>query len=689
LSHFQIKESRYNTAVLLLRSTIGAIAGLLVWIVLSPVLTFLPEAPRFYLVWLIFTLGPGLALGAPLMRDIDLLQRGILQLGLGSSAVPVIVELTGRTGLIRAFPYLVCALGGLGVSMAAGQPAHPRTSRRDLAACFVIAALAFTLGAVVFAHRLIETPDGLAVYGDYDSFDLSHYAAWASDATHTIPPRASFYSGHGLHAAYYPQLILTMVHRFAGVELLPMYFRYAWPTFLALGGLTAFVLVRRVASTGAAVLAVVLLLCGSDFSYLAAWLMPEQTGQWDYVLWPTNFLAPTMEVLHFNTWGPSLPVFFTALYALVRVLERPSISWTFGAAFLIATLFQFKPFAYIVLMAGACAAWVFAGRDWTFRRRLALPIALTGLFTLPFVYNVLTLPPEDRRSDLVLAWFVLPERMLIKLDLTGAFNRAADALTPVAALQRPVFLLAATALFLVVGPGVRWLGAPHIWRALRDATQPNGPAWRMLAWIVVAGVAIPFVLATDPYNDTLQFYQAGLYVWWIFTAVALTAFAERHERAGMAAIAIVLLVSIPSSIHYLARKWNDNQRPALAALTQNELSIARYLRTQDANSTVILHDRPTAPSLMTVASDRRVVLGWGRGQYAVGSAQRVRDVDRFFTSDKRNPADALDTLQRYAVTHIVVRNDRDHVHPDVLARLTPLMSFSDVTLYAAPGKTAE
>jgi hypothetical protein len=260
---------------------------------------------------------------------------------------------------------------------------------------------------------------------------------------------------------------------------------------------------------------------------------------------------------------------------------------------------------------------------------------------------------------------------------------------PIAALRRPVFLLAATAVFLAVGPGVRWLGAPHIWRALRDATQPSGAAWRMLAWIVVAGVAIPFVLATDPYNDTLQFYQTGLYVWWIFTAVALTALAERYGRAGMAGIAIVVLVSVPSSIHYLARKWNDHRRPALAALTHNELSIARYLRTQDAHATVILHDRPTAPSLITVASDRRVVLGWGRGQYAVGSAGRVRDVDRFFASDKRNPADALETLHRYGVTHVIVRPDRDRVHPDVLARLTPLMSFPDVTLYAASGKTPE
>ena len=662
---------------------LGTIAGALAWIAIDPALSLLPEAMRFFLAWLIFTAGPGMALAARLARDLDQPQRAIVQLGIGSAAVPVVVELFGRVSLIQVFPYLACALAGLGLSMTPRQPDRSQTSKSDVAACAFIVALAVALGGIVFAHRLIETPEGLAIYGDYDSYDLSHYAAWASDASHTIPPKASFYSGHGLHAAYYPQLVLTMVHRFAEVPLLAMYFRYAWPTFLALGALTAFVLVRRLAPVGTALLAVVLLMVGSDFSYIAAWLLPDQTGQWDYVLWPTNFLAPTMEVLHFNTWGPSMPVFFTALYAVVRSMEAPNTGWTLASAFLIAALFQFKPFAYIVLMAGACGALVFAGRDWALRRRLAFVIGLAGLFTIPLVYNVLTLPAEDRRSQLVLAWFVLPERMLTKLDLTGVFARFAEAVAPIAGLQRPIFLLAATVVFLAAGPGIRWFGAAHIWRALRGPSESNGPAWRLLAWIVVAGVAIPFVLATDPYNDTLQFYQTGLFVWWIFAAAALSALARYHRAAGAVAIAIALLVSTPSSIHYLARKWTDNQRPALAALTRNELSMADFLKTQDADSTVILHNRPTAPSLMTVAADRRVVLAWGRGQYAVGSAQRARDVDRFFMSAKHDPDEALQTLRRYGVTHVVVRSDRDRVHPDVLEKLTPLMAFPDVTLYSA------
>jgi hypothetical protein len=653
----------------------------LAWVALSYVLPSLPAPIRFFAAWLVFTIGPGLALGERLTRDLDPLRRAIICLGLGTGVLPLLVELVGRTGLMPTFPYVVCALAGIALSAGKWTGDVLSARRADLAACAGIAVLAVALGAIVFAHRLIETPEGLHVYGDYDSYDLSHYAAWASDATHTIPPRASFYSGHGLHAAYYPQLVLAMANRFAGVPLLNMYFQYAWPTFLVLGGLSAFALVRHLAATGTAFLAAVLLLVGSDFSYLAAWLLPSKTFQWDYVLWPTNFLAPTMEVLHFNTWGPTLPVFFTALYAVARALERRDAGWTVAGALLVAVLFQFKPFAYVVLVAGMGAAFVFAGKDWEFRRRMFAVALLTGVFTVPLVYEILTLPAADRRSQLVVDWFVLPQRMLIKLDLTDAFQQFAVRTAPVRFLQQPLFLAAATVLFLLAGPGLRWLGAKWIWRALTSRDATGSPAWRLLAWIAVAGVAIPFVLATEPYVDTLQFYQTGLFVWWIFTAAALAAFARSHRATGAAAIALTLLLSTPSSLHYLARKWTDDSRPAIAELSRNEVAVADYLRTQDPEATIVLHDQPRSPSLVAVIANRRVVLGWGRGYYAVGSEQRVRDIDRFFGSARHTSEDALATLKRYGVTHVIVHPDRNRVHRDVIARLTPVMTFADVVLY--------
>jgi hypothetical protein len=453
----------------------------------------------------------------------------------------------------------------------------------------------------------------------------------------------------------------------------------------------------------------VLTLVAGDFSYLAAWFLPHATVQWDYLLWPTNFLSPTMEVLHFNTWTPALPIFYMALYALICGLQGRTWGWIVMSAVLLAVLFQFKPFAYAVVLAGVSAALLFSRNDSDGRRRLAAVLGLAVVFAMPFLYSIATLPVEDRRSRFLLDYFLLPKRMLIKLDLTDTFAQLGARLAPAVLLQTPIALALATGLFFLVGLGIRWLALPGLWRSLRGSDPLAGsipnPAmagaqnpsrrlpkrigsdmlpWRVLAWSAVAGVIIPFVLVTDPYVDTLNFYQCGLYLLWIFTGVALTSFMSRHRLTGVVAVAIAVAVSVPSSLHFLDMKWHERERPVVASLTSGEAVIADYLRTTDPETTVILHDRPTAPSLIAVVSERRVVLGWSRQYYAVGSADRSRDVNDFFGSMGLNPIETFEVLRRYNVTHVVVETARDHVHPDVISRLQPVLHADSATLYAVP-----
>jgi hypothetical protein len=678
------------------RLTAGALLGACAWPVLAASLPFLPIPIRFLLAWFLFTFGPGIAVGGRLTRDLDPLQRVIVLLGIGSAATPVLIDLLGRMNLVAAFPYVAAALGGGGLAVwHRSLDARPPTSRSDAVACAGLVALTVALGVVVFSHRLQSNADGILLYGDYDSADLGYYASEAAEASHTVPPMAAYYSGHRLNAAYYPHLVLGMIHRFAAVPVLSMYYRYAWPTFLALTALTAFVLVRSLATCGVAALAVVLILVGSDFSYVAAWFLPHAAVDWDYLLWPTNFLSPTMQVLQFSTWTPSMPVFFTTLFAIVRGIQTRSWGWLVMSALLLAILFEFKPFAYIVLMAALCASTVFSDDAWSARLRLAATTALGVVFTLPFVIGIAALDPSDRRSRLLIDFFLLPKRMLIKLDLTQAFTDAASRLAPSSALRTPLLLLMATIVFLVVGIGIRWVGAPGVWCAIRGSTgSPRGrtgdfgaadaAAWRLLAWGVVAGIAIPFVIATDPYVDTLQFYLTGLYLMWIFAAVALMGFARAHRSIGGLAVAAAIALTLPSSIHYLARKWTDAERPPKASLSRTEMTIADYLRTCDPEQTVILHDRPLSPSLMTIVAERRIVLGWDVKYSAVGGEDRLRDINAFYASAGGDPDAALETLRRYHVTHVIVREQADHVHPTVLGRLNTVMRFPDVTLYSVP-----
>jgi hypothetical protein len=98
---------------------------------------------------------------------------------------------------------------------------------------------------------------------------------------------------------------------------------------------------------------------------------------------------------------------------------------------------------------------------------------------------------------------------------------------------------------------------------------------------------------------------------------------------------------------------------------------------------VVLHDRPLSPSLMTIVSERRIVLGWDVQYSAVGGEDRLRDVNRFFSSSTGNPDAAIEMLHRYHVTHVVVR-EGDQVHPAVLAQLNLLMQLPGVALYTVP-----
>ena len=596
---------------------------------------------RFALAWLLFTFGPGIVLVSRLTRDLDRLTGALIALGAGSAATPVLVDLLGYAGRVELFPYLAAACSGAGLALWWRRPAANPVPTKDVVACAALVALCVVCGVLVFGNRFATTPAGLMLYGDYDSADLAYYAAEASEATHTVPPTASYYSGHKLNAAYYPHLVLAMIHRFADVPIMPIYFHYAWPAFLALGALVGYVMVRLLAPWTVALLSMALVVTASDFSYLAAWLLPHENVDWDFVLWPTNFLSPTMHVLHFNTWGPSMPVFLAGLFAAVRGLQTRSRGWLVLSAFLIAVLFEFKPFAYIVVMAALAASAMFSG-DWAARRWFAATVGVTLVFTVPLILDILALDPSDRRSQLVIDFFLLPKRMLIKLGLVETFDALAARVMPIEALRTPLMLTVATVIFLVIGTGIRWFGAPGVWRAIGAApafarlsalgeagVDADVPAWRLLAWCVVAGLGIPFVLTTQPYVDTINFYLTGLYVMWIFTAAALVRFAQRHGTLGRVAAVLAVLAVLPSSVHFWVRKWNDATRPPRASISHGELAVAQYLKTTDPEQTVLLHDRPLNPSLMTVISERRIVLGWDVRYSAVGGEDRLNDVNFF------------------------------------------------------------
>ena len=274
--------------------------------------------------------------------------------------------------------------------------------------------------------------------------------------------------------------------------------------------------------------------------------------------------------------------------------------------------------------------------------------------------------------------------MLIKIDLTEAFARAASRLAIWPPLETPVFLLMATVVFFLVGIGVRWLGIPAVWRAIR---RPRGTRRRVVAtaWMGrhlgnrhpvraddVAGRRHAAVLSDGPVP------AVGVH------GGDARRVGARASLAGGIAIALAFVLSLPSSLHYLDRKLTDRQREPRVGLTRSEVAIANQLRTTDPEKTVILHDRPLTPSLTAIVAARRIVLGWDVRYSAVGGEGRLREVNRFYSSADGDPAAAAQILSRYQITHVIVRSPDDRVHPDILSKLKLILKFPDVALYEVP-----
>jgi len=664
---------------------LGAAGGVLAWVLFKLSLEIWPPPLRFGLALVTFTLGPAALFAGAAMDDLAPFEQGILLAALGVGLSPALADVLARLGLVVLFPYVSAVGVGVFVSRCLAVPRRA-IDWHVAGQALVPATIALVTGAIVFGHRLLVDASGISVFGDYDSVDLSYYAGITGELAHRVPPMAPFYAGHPLNYSWYPQLLLALIHRFADVSILEMYFRFAWPALLAIAGAAAFVFIRSIASTTVALLAATLILVGGDFSYLFVWLLHPRTYLFDWLLWPTNFLAPTMEVLHFSTWTPSLPVLFAGLYAVGQIKSADRSAWRLSrwiviAAVAFALLVQFKPFAYAVLMAALAGTVLFPGATATTRRRLSMVLGLSVALAAPFLYQIVALYAESR-SHLKVDYFLLQRTMLDKLALTDTVNRMASRVAAQGSLHTVVVLTLATLLFFVGGLGVRWAGVPGVLRVIGTGdVEEDAPIWRVLAWMVLAGVLIPFVIVTDPYQDTLQFYQTGLFVLWIFAARAIV---ESTAPSGWRAFAVAasIAAAAPSSVHYLLEKSGDGPNHLLVHASRSEMAVDDYLRGQDPERTVVLHDRPMDPSLTVIEGERRAVLAWR--PYVTGSEPRRREVDRFFASADRTPAIALDILRKYNVTHVVEHPGRDRINRDVLGRLRAVLTFPDVVLYEVP-----
>jgi len=238
--------------------------------------------------------------------------------------------------------------------------------------------------------------------------------------------------------------------------------------------LTLFAWCERLRRPIPACLTVVLMLVGGDFSYPRRVVLPPCERPMGLLVVAHEFFRTDDGSVALQSWTPSMPVFFTALFTMIRGFQTRAIGWTLTTAVLMGVLFQFKPFAFVVFMAALVPAALFrlaterrAGDACGVRaeRRVCDSVRLS--LTIALYYG-------DRRSQLALDYFRSPRRMLIKVDLIKPFTDLANSLAPVEALRTPLFLLLANR---AISPHRDWRAVARCARHLARGDESSGE-WR-------------------------------------------------------------------------------------------------------------------------------------------------------------------------------------------------------------------
>jgi hypothetical protein len=669
------------------RAIAGAGCGFLVWVACYFLIKYVPSAVVFYVTAFAFIFGCGAVPLIPFEADTPIPERTAIACALGTALAPSLIYVLalGRIGFL--FPPFAFVAAGTAAALWYFKP-ESRASRSEELRWYVILPLVmFAITAWVSSGRIRITADSIAVFGDYETFDLTYYAAIAAELAHTniIPPLSPFFAGHRIIYSYFPLLLLAAIHNFSGVGMLETFLAFGWPLFAAVACAAVFAVFRRLGSITFAMLSTVLVFAGSSLAYVAAFLWP-QWARFDSLIWSSMFMAPSGEWLLFNPWTPSLAVLFAGFYAMMRIAEPKGLLWSAIASVCFGLAFMFKSFSFEIvvpalLVSAAIAAW---RKDASARRLMAVAVGAV-LVAAPWLLAVLPYNQvENRGARVTIAPLTLVHRMLLKTGLIGPIS---DFLRPVLGSEPSAWaiLAVATVIFLIGGLGTRWLGIVPLWRAAIGA-QSMRP-WTPLAWIVILGIAMSCVVDVAPFPNSLQTYLFALYMLWPFAVYTVWPPGARRSPTRWVATALLVALSVPATAHYALAAHGASAGQPLTRLDAADLGIIRYLRRSGGNRTMLLHSNPLWPSLYSIESERPVVLAWS--SYVEGDGNPDVDalsseVAAFFGSPAKVGVNDVGLLHRYHVTHVIERVATDQINPQVLQQLHLVTGAPGVRLYEVP-----
>ena len=520
----------------------------------------------------------------------------------------------------------------------------------------------------MYYRNMVLLPDGSMSYLDGPADPFFHLSV-ANELTLSISPQVPFLAGQPLTYHYAMHLLAAMLSDVARLSMLDLMFRFLPTFFLALTTLATFCFARVwMDSSYAALLTVLLVIIGEDFSFIPGLLL-RSDDIWSYQF----FHVPTIYSFYFiNPILPALAILFAGLLCLVRCYEKGGRGWLVIVAFLFTSLSAYKLFTSV----HALIALAIAGLTYllVFRDRLLLKVAvLTALGSAPLLVAGWVGGAGLATSIRLQPWPFIP-KMLHALGLGGTwlglemrllFRGGVVSFTNLALLftvALPVYLAGSLGVGMAAIPSVaEALSRPRKWKAVRF----------FLASFVVLGPAIALTWSLTPedmpraYNDAVWFYVESKHLLWLFVAeLVLLALRGRRRLWQAVIVAAVIVLAVPSSIQYFGMQMSQGR----TVLDRSGVEVITYMDQNCQRGEVVLSGQRLNTLLAAATRCRVPVADLYASVYIsqIELDQRLADFDGFWQS-WRNGELRADILAKYGVVYVVADKQADGVGPGALA----------------------
>ncbi len=604
----------------------------------DPLLTLL----RAGLFVAIAIIGPGI--GIQRLARIRCDPALVVPIGLVFSAFAYGLALV--TGVVLLFPALiVLAAAAALLRRGTGRAAGPSLRGAVLPLAVLVTLFALTQFRM---NRVDRTGGFLLDVGEH--IDTALHVGLTFELVADYPPQVPGLAGVPMQYHVASHLVRAAAVRWAGIHPYDAVNRFDITLWAV-----ALVLALRAAAAAAglsrgAVTVAGLLPLASDLSFVPGLLCDVE---WWALKLGGNFVEP---VFFANSIVPALATALAAVVAITRAERGEGRSYVALAALLAAGACAFKVFTGAQLLLAFAVAWSLGSS-----RRHLVPVM--GVVALVLGALALSASPSSGASPVSVAFvpFAAVVPALVAFDLPR-FQGAAFGLAGV--------------IWLVLSLGLRALGVPHAWRALRE----GGVARRALGALALCGWPLAIVLSVtaDPgFDEGTYFLQTSGLILWLFAVQPLALVARRSKPL---VVALVALLALPATAEFVVRKA---AQPG-AHVTPATVQAMSVLREESCpGDVVITRPRPAWVPLPMVLAGRRVAFSnyhgyWRQFISPEGLAERDRLVRSFFRSRTRR--EALEIAEALGGSYVYLTG-RQRVDFDPEGVLEPLFAHEGERIY--------